>query len=201
MVFFVVLLYPNYGVGSAGFTPEWRRGLLDLAWRHRLEHVRLTKAYLAVALHRDGRTDDAHQVWESLMDAAKSDPDLGVFWAPEDRAWLWYNDSVEGHAFILRAATEIAPDDPRRTGLAQWLLLNKHLNQWKSTRATAEALYALVHHMQSEGALGLRERVRVRVGDHERVFVSDPGVPTAGTGRMVLAGGEIDEAAMHTVVA
>ena len=47
----------------------------------------------------------------------------------------------------LRAAhadRSCSPKDPRRDGLVQWLLLNKKLNHWKSTRATAEVIYALV---------------------------------------------------------
>ena len=47
------------------------------------------------------------------------------------------------------------PKDPRRDGLVQWLLLNKKLNQWKSTRATAEVIYSLVHYLKAEGALGI----------------------------------------------
>ena len=47
------------------------------------------------------------------MDSAKTDRDLGTFWAPEDRAWLWYNDTIETHAFALRALTELEPDDDR----------------------------------------------------------------------------------------
>ena len=38
------------------------------------------------------------------MDSAKTDRDQGTFWAPEDRSWLWYNDTIETHAFALRDA-------------------------------------------------------------------------------------------------
>ncbi len=201
MLCYVLSAYGDDVVSSAGFTRDARADLLDRAWRHRLEVPRNLKAHLALALFRAGRRDDARQVWASLMDAAKSDPDLGVFWAPEDRAWLWYNDTVEGHAFALRAAAEIAPNDPRRAGLAQWLLLNKHLNQWKSTRATAEALYALVHHLRSEGALGVRQAVRVQVAGEDRRFVSDPADPSAGRDRLVLTGDDLAGRGADTIVA
>ncbi len=92
------------------------------------------------------------------MDSAKTTRDEGTFWQPEDRAWLWYNDTVESHALALRTLMELAPADPRRHGLVQWLFLNKKLNHWKSTRATAEVLYALVHYLEQEGQLGRRGR-------------------------------------------
>jgi hypothetical protein len=76
------------------------------------------------------------------MDSAKTTEELGTFWAQEDRSWLWYNDTIETHAFALRTLTELTPKDSRRDGLVQWLFLNKKLNQWKSTRATAEVLYS-----------------------------------------------------------
>ena len=81
-------------------------------------------------------------------------PDLGTYWAPEDRSWLWYNDTIETQAFALRTLVELDPADPRRAGLVQWLFLNKKLNQWKSTRATAEVLYSLAKYLKKEGALG-----------------------------------------------
>jgi hypothetical protein len=101
---------------------------------------------LALTLKRAGRAADATLVFDSVMDSAKTTQDEGTFWAPEDRAWLWYNDTIESHAFALRALMELEPDSPHRDGLVQWLLLNKKLNQWKSTRATAEVIYSLVHY-------------------------------------------------------
>ena len=101
------------------------------------------------------------------MDSAKTTQDEGTFWAPEDRSWLWYNDTIETHAFALRTLTELEPDDARRHGLVQWLLLNKKLNHWKSTRATAEVIYALIHYLEREGALGVREEATVVIGSRD----------------------------------
>ena len=96
------------------------------------------------------------------MDSSKPTEEQGTFWAPEDRSWLWYNDTIETHAFALRTLMELDPQNAQTDGLVQWLLLNKKLNQWKSTRATAEVIYSLVHYLKKEGALGVR---RGRDGD------------------------------------
>src|SRR6266705_6548995 len=98
------------------------------------------------------------------MDSAKTSQDQGTFWAPEDRAWLWYNDTIETHAFALKTLMELSPQDARKDGMVQWLFLNKKLNQWKSTRATAEVIYSLIHYMKKEGSLGVREEAIVSVG-------------------------------------
>ena len=96
-----------------------------------------------------GRPADAGLVWASVMDSAKTNDEQGTFWAPEDRSWLWYNDTIETHAFALRTLLELDPRNAKTDGIVQWLLLNKKLNQWKSTRATAEVIYSLVHYLKT----------------------------------------------------
>jgi hypothetical protein len=162
---YVLSAYPDDSWTGGVFSPDDRRRMLGFSFRHWKEHTPLLKGYLALTLHREGRPRDARLVFDSVMDSARSDPDLGIFWAPEERGWLWYNDTLESHAFALRALMELSPDDGRRHGLVQWLFLNRKLNQWKSTRATAEAVYALVHYLSQEGNLGGREAIDVRIGD------------------------------------
>jgi uncharacterized protein YfaS (alpha-2-macroglobulin family) len=133
------------------------------------------------------------------MDSAKSDPDLGTYWMPEERAWLWYNDTVEGHALALRAMVALAPDDPRRHGLVQWLLLNRQLNQWQSTRTTAEVVYALVAYLEREGALGADERVTVAAGGRRARF-EFPAETAVGRQQLVVPGEELTPANRDTVI-
>ncbi len=202
---YVLSGYPDDSWTGGVFSAAERRAMLEHSWAHWREHSPLLKAYLAMTLKRAGRDEDARLVFDSVMDSAKTDPDLGTYWAPEERAWLWYNDTVEGHALALRAMTELAPDDARRHGLVQWLLLNKKLNHWKSTRATAEVLYALVHYLEGEGALGVREEADVAIGPRRWRMLFEPdeldpeitelGVELGvegGTGRGTGHGGESD---------
>ena len=137
---------------------------------------------------------------DAVMDSAKSDRDLGTYWAPEDRAWLWYNDTIETHAWALRALSEIAPADPRREGLVQWLFLNKQLGHWKSTRATAEVLYSLAHYLEQEKLLGAREALTVTVGGKTTPFVFEPDRFTGERNQIVLRGAEIVPARDATTV-
>src|SRR5262249_37549399 len=130
----------------------------------------------------------------------KTDPDLGTYWAPEDRAWLWYNDTIESHAFTLRAMTELRPADPRREGLVQWLVLNKKHNHRKSTRAPAEGIDALAHGLKAEGALGVREDAHVNVGGRTMDFSFEPERYSGKANRVVLEGAEIDPKTAATTV-
>jgi uncharacterized protein YfaS (alpha-2-macroglobulin family) len=139
-------------------------------------------------------------VLASVLDSAVTDRDLGTHWAPEKRAWLWYNDTIETHAWALRALLEISPDDARKEGLVQWLFLNKKLGHWKSTRATAEVLFSLAAYLEQEQLLGSREVRAVELGGRITEFVFEPERFTGGRNQIELTGEEIVPERDATVV-
>ncbi|MEE9351949.1 MAG: hypothetical protein V3U78_06780, partial [Thiotrichaceae bacterium] len=102
----------------------------------------------------------------------------------------------ETHAFILRALMELDPKDSRRHGIVQWLMLDKKLNHWKSTRATAESIYALVHYLKQEGQLGIEEKARVMIGSSpskgfSKEFVFKPDEYAGHNNQVVVEGKNI----------
>ena len=187
----VLTRYPDPSWTGGVFSSDDVQTLIDSAWERRKELSPRLKGYLALVLSRHDRRHDALQLWESVMDSAQSDPRLGTYWAPEDRSWLWYNDTVESHAFALRVLTELAPDDSRRAGLVQWLLLDKQLGHWKSTRATAEAVYALVKYLETDDALAIVEDARVELGDHSQDFRFEPDEYSGADNHIVVPGSEV----------
>jgi len=197
---YVLSSYPDEAWTGGVFTADERRRMLDFSFRHWREHSPLSKGQLALTLERMGRHADAVLVFDAVMDSAKTDPDLGTYWAPEDRAWLWYNDTTETHAFALRTLTELLPDDGRRHGLVHWLMLDKKLNHWKSTRATAEVLYSLAYYLRQEESLAVREELSVVVGPRRERFVFEPDEYTGARNRVVVEGSDIDPATMSTIV-
>jgi uncharacterized protein YfaS (alpha-2-macroglobulin family) len=122
------------------------------------------------------------------MDSAKTTVDGGTSWAPEDRGWLWYNDTIETHAFALRTLMELKPADARSEGLVQWLFLNKKLNHWKSTRATAEVIYSVAYFLKKTGALGVRESVIAEACGTKTTFTFEPDKYTGKKNQLVVPG-------------
>lgn len=196
---YVLSAYPDESWTGGVFTADERRTMLDFSWKHWREHSPRLKAYLALTLHRAGRKADARLVLDSILDSATTDEDLGTYWAREDKSWLWYQDTVESHAFILRAVSELQPDDPRRDGLIQWLFLEKKLGHWKSTRATAEAIYALTWALDRDGRLGVREVVEVAAGPETAEFVFEPSDPQTRA-QLVIPGERVTPATGTVVV-
>jgi len=182
-----------------GFTTQEQAELLKLSFENWKKMSVGMKSMLAMTLHRAKRTADAQLVWDSVMDAARTEKDRGMFWAPEDRSWLWYNDTIENHARAVRTLEEIDPDSNAIDELVLWLFINKKLNHWKSTRATAEVLYALAHHLAAQNELGVREIIDVKAGDRTARFDFDPLKSGETRGQMVIDGPDVDESEMSTV--
>jgi len=123
------------------------------------------KAYAAYVWLRLGDKKLAGSYLDRAMDGAREDSISGVYWAPEKISWLWYNDTVEKHAFILRTLLAVRPADPRISGMVKWLLFSRKASEWKSTKATAAAIYSLLEVMKKKGALDVPEKISVRWGD------------------------------------
>jgi uncharacterized protein YfaS (alpha-2-macroglobulin family) len=198
---YVLSNYPDPSWTGNVFTEKERARMLDFSLGHWKEHAPYVKGYLTLTLWRMGRKQDARKVWASVMDSAKTERDLGTFWAPEDRAWLWYRDSIETHAFALRTLLEVEPEDKNLEGLVQWLFLNKKLNHWKSTKATAEVLYSVATYLKRQAAPVLREETLVTVGEVSKSFVFEPDKYTGKKNQLVLLGPQIDpQKSSHIVV-
>lgn len=202
---YVASAYPDASWTGDALTVDERKQILDYTFKGWKELSPLSKGQLALTLRRMGRAADGKLVWASVMDSAKSAPDQGVFWAAEDRSWLWYRDTIETHAFALRVLMELEPENAKKDGLVLWLLLNKKLNQWKSTRATAEVIYSLIHYLKQEGALGIREDATVHIGSNpstalHETFVFEPD-KYVGKTQIVVPGARLasDPAGMSAV--
>lgn len=190
------LTFLNY-VATAYPDPSWlgdalpvaeRRRILGASFRHWREHAPYLKGMLALTLKRMGRPEDARLVFDSVMDSAQTTPDEGTFWRPEARSWLWYNDTIETHAFALRTLMELRPKDPRLDGLVQWLFLNKRLGHWKSTRATAEVVYSLARYLDGHHELAVREAAQVEAAGATTELVFEPDRYTGKKVQIVVPG-------------
>jgi alpha-2-macroglobulin len=197
---YVISNYPDATWTNAVFSDIDRRRMLDYSFKHWKKHSPYLKGYLALTLKRMDREKDGRLVWESVMDSAKTKQDQGTFWAPEDRGWLWYNDTIETHAFAIRTVMELTPESEKLDGLVLWIFLNKKLNHWKSTRATAEVIYSLASYLKKTAQLGVKEEALVTVGDLKKTFVFNPDEYTGKKNQIVIPGPEIDPKKSSTVV-
>ncbi|MBI4676615.1 MAG: hypothetical protein HY748_03445 [Elusimicrobia bacterium] len=137
---------------------------VDFADLHARAMTPMGKAYAAHVYWRLGDKAKGDQYLRRAMDGVREDSLSGVFWTPEKMSWLWYNDTVEKHAFLLRTLLLIRPKDPRIPGMVRWLMFNRKGNEWKSTKASAAAIYSLLDVLKTRGALDRGDYYAVKWG-------------------------------------
>ncbi len=196
---YVLSCFPDQSYYQKGFSESERKEILEYTFTHWRNISPYCKAYLALTLQRSERNTDARIILDSIMDSAKTAPDQGIFWIPEDRGWLWYNDNIESHAMILRAVMEIQPEDPRLDDIALWLFLNKKMNIWKSTRTTAEVIYSLTRYLNERESLGIREEANISLGSMVQSCIIDPNDFENRSCNIHITGAEIDAEKMFLV--
>ena len=144
-----------------------------------LEKAKFTRqAEVALILYRTGRQAEAKEIMEYIRQQSVTIREKGMYWRKEYNGYYycWYEAPIERQALLIEAFTEISPREDELTAMKQWLLLQKESNSWNSTKATAEAVYALL--LGTPADLLQPATTTVRVG--ETVITDDPA--EAGTG-------------------
>lgn len=135
---------------------------LDQAAAHWLKLPRMSQAHLAVALKRFGRADAAAAIVKSLKERSVTD-DIGMHWNDEVRGWFWYQADIETQAMMIEMFDEVASDQVSVEACKAWLLRQKETRSWETTKATADAIYALL--LRGTDLLADQTLVDVTVGD------------------------------------
>ncbi len=98
---------------------------------------------IAMAMHRSGNAATTQTIVNSLRERALRSEELGMYWK-YDRGYFWHQMPVETHALMIEVFAEAAKDEKSVDELRLWLLKNKQTTHWKTTKATASAIYALL---------------------------------------------------------
>ena len=88
-----------------------------------------------------------------------------MYWKENRPSWYWYQAPIETQALLIEAFSEIENDTKTIDNLKIWLLKNKQTNRWKTTKATTEAVYALL--LQGSDWLAVTESVEVIIGNQK----------------------------------
>lgn len=159
------------------------------ARRHWLTLPRLSQGHVALALKRLGDAATPAAILKSLKERSVTDDEFGRFWRDEEPAWSWHRAPIETHALMIEAFDEVAGDAAAVEELKVWLLKQKQTQNWRTTKATADAVYALL--LRGPNLLASTRLVEVSAGG--RSFApapasrhtppsTPPSPPEAGTG-------------------
>jgi uncharacterized protein YfaS (alpha-2-macroglobulin family) len=132
------------------------------AQKHWKNNNLYAKGMLALVLHRMDDTKTANKIIRALEENSIVNDELGMYWKENTNSWYWYQAPIETQALLIETFAEIKNDFDTIDNLKIWLLKNKQTNQWKTTKATTEAVYALL--LQGSDWLSVTDAVTVLVG-------------------------------------
>ncbi len=99
-----------------------------------------------------------------------------MFWRDTEFSWWWYHAPIETQALMIEAFAEVTNDAKAVEDCQVWLLKQKQTQDWKTTKATADAVYALL--LRGRNQLASDALVEVSLGGH----TLKPQKAEAGTG-------------------
>jgi hypothetical protein len=137
---------------------------------------RQSQGHLAVALKRFADRDTAQAIMKSIKERSVSNEELGMFWRDLELSWWWYRAPIETQAMMIEAFDEVMNDAAAVEDCKVWLLKQKQTQDWKTTKATADAVYALL--LRGDKTLASDELVEVTLGKE----AIKPEKVEAGTG-------------------
>jgi uncharacterized protein YfaS (alpha-2-macroglobulin family) len=140
---------------------------------------RMTQAHLALALQRFGDKETPAAILASLRERAVVSEELGMYWKEGAASWWWYRAPIETQALLIEAFDEVLQDAEAVEEMRVWLLKQKQTQDWKTTMATANAVYGLL--LRGGDWLAADRLVEVSLGGEDiSPSPDDPGLE-AGT--------------------
>ncbi|UOQ72291.1 hypothetical protein MUN79_27730 [Hymenobacter cellulosilyticus] len=142
------------------------------------EQTRYLQAQIALALHRQKNQPTAvKEIMTALTQNALHSEELGMYWKEVRGGYYWREAPTETQATLIEAFDEVQNNRRAVDEMKLWLLKQKQTQNWPSTRATADACYALL--LRGSDWLQPAQPVHISLGG---VAAPVPTSQQAGTG-------------------
>jgi len=138
-----------------------------------------SQAMIALALYRAGDETTSKKIMAEIKGRAQYSDEMGMYWKKEGYGWFWYEAPIERQAMLIEAFDVVMQDEISVEKMQQWLLKQKQTQNWGTTKATAEACYALL--LRGTNLLEVDPAVSISVGNNI-IDVSKMSDTEAGTG-------------------
>ncbi len=138
---------------------DYYKGQAEKYWLNQNKYM---QGMIALALFRMGEPEIPGAIIKSLKENALLSDEMGMYWR-EPGGFYWFEALIERQAMMIEAFSEIADDQASVEKMKVWLLKQKQTQDWKTGKATAEAVYALL--LKGVDLLASDELVKVTLGD------------------------------------
>ncbi|PTB96778.1 hypothetical protein C9994_05795 [Marivirga lumbricoides] len=129
------------------------------------------RGMIALSHFRMGDKNLSYKILASLNENSITSEEMGMYWKENKNSYYWTQSPIETQALMIRLFEEIGQSDSSihkdelKTiiqNLQIWLMQNKRSNQWSTTKATTQAIYALLQNNQEQ--LSEMDEVQVSLG-------------------------------------
>jgi len=138
---------------------EYFRGQAQKYW---LEENKYMQGMIALALYRTGDKTLPTKILASLKEFSLNNEEMGMYWKENNGGYYWWQAPIETQALLIEAYDEISGDQKAVDDMKVWLLKQKQTQDWKTTKATTEAIYALL--LRGTDWLATEPNVEITVG-------------------------------------
>lgn len=151
------------------------------AKKYWLDYSLQLRGMIALAAQRAKDKTIVITIMKAAKDIAINDEEMGMYWNKNTLGYSWNQAPIETQALMIEAFDEVLNDAESVENLKIWLLKQKQTQDWKTTKATAEACYALL--LKGTDILTTENTVKIAVGDKILDPKNDKSIQTeAGTG-------------------
>ncbi len=112
--------------------------------KHWLSFNLYTQGMIALVAQRKGDIEFAKEVMASIKERAIYNDEMGMYWKELIGGYYWYQAPIETQSLLIEAFDEVNNDQKSVNEMKVWLLKQKQTTDWKTTKATADACYALL---------------------------------------------------------
>ncbi|HWB28765.1 MAG TPA: alpha-2-macroglobulin family protein [Chitinophagaceae bacterium] len=143
-------------------------------WQNQSEYM---KGMISMALLRTNQLSFVQRnIYPSIIENAVTTDEKGMYWKNNRWGYYWYQSPIEQQALLIELAEALhrkADAGEMRT----WLINQKQTTNWKTTKATADACFALL--LNNSAMVDANRTVTIQLGNYT---VSNTGQTEAGTG-------------------
>jgi len=139
---------------------DYYKGQAKKYW---LDNGRYMQGMIALALNRYDDKVTPKDILKSIKENSLNSEEMGMYWKENYGGYYWYQAPIEAQALLIEAFDEINNDKKSVDDMKVWLLKSKQTQDWKTTKATTEAVYALL--LRGTDWLSTESNVEITMGN------------------------------------
>lgn len=168
------------GIEIAAKNKEAYRYFIEQSQQYWTSQSKYLQGMTALTLKRNNDVKTPAAIIKSLKEFSLYSEEMGMYWAAFTQGYYWYQAPIESMALMIECFDEVAKDREAVEQMKIWLLKQKQCQDWKTTRATAEAIYALL--LKGSDLLASDKLVEVKIGGMAVNPKESDNTVEAGTG-------------------